>query len=165
MKLKVERRLASLAGLLLLGLAMFATGAQAAQAASVGRDGSGANAAFVSRHTQAQGVVAAARRAHHRGVVGTLTAGTGLAVAQGRVPLDLRHFTLPSGTQPASSGTQPASSGTASRTGWMAAGSAVSVLLVGFAAWALVRRRRQLGDLASASYCAQHPEDQMCTAA
>jgi hypothetical protein len=60
---------------------------------------------------------------------------------------------------------QPASSGTTSRSAWIVAGSAAAIVLVGFAAWALTRRRRQPGDRASAAYCAQHPDDAMCAAA
>ena len=58
----------------------------------------------------------------------------------------------------------PASSDASSTTAWIAVGSAAAVLLVGFAAWALLRRRRQPGELASAAYCAQHPEDPLCSA-
>ena len=57
--------------------------------------------------------------------------------------------------------TQPASSGTSSTT-WILVGIAAAVLVAGLATWAIVRRRRSVG---SQAYCAQHPEDAMCTAA
>jgi len=57
----------------------------------------------------------------------------------------------------------PASSDASSASAWIAVGSAAAVLLVGFAAWALMRRR-QPGELASAAYCAQRPEDPQCSA-
>jgi hypothetical protein len=65
----------------------------------------------------------------------------------------------------AASGAAPASSDTSSSTGWMFAGSAAAILFVAFLAWALIRRRRQPGERASAAYCAQHPEDALCATA
>lgn len=62
------------------------------------------------------------------------------------------------------SGAQAASSDTSSTTAWIAVSLVAAVLFVGFAAWALMRRRRQTGELASTAYCAQHAEDPLCSA-
>jgi hypothetical protein len=122
MKTRVQRRLALLAGLLILSSLVFATGIQAA-----------------TPPTPLDGWVTTANTAQdNQGVAGAATT-------------------------PAS-GAQPASSDTSSTTAWIAVGSAAAVLLVGFAAWALMRRRRQPGELASEAYCAQHPEDPLCSA-
>ena len=59
---------------------------------------------------------------------------------------------------------QPASTSSPSSTTWIAIGSALAVLIVGLTAWVLIRRRRS-AELASASYCAQHPQDPLCAAA
>ena len=59
---------------------------------------------------------------------------------------------------------QPASTSSPSSTTWIAIGSALAVLIVGLTAWVLIRRRRS-PELASASYCAQHPQDPLCAAA
>jgi hypothetical protein len=138
MKTTVQRRLALLAGLLLLALIVFAIGIQSAQAAIMVGDGGGSRATSITTPTQPKGLTAAQIR-HRDG---------------GR-------------SQPVSnvSAAQPASSGSSSRSAWIAGGSAAAVLLVGFASWALVRRRRQPAGFASATYCAQHPEDPLCRAA
>ena len=57
----------------------------------------------------------------------------------------------------------PTTSGTSSTTYWLI-GSAVAVLIAGIGAWALLRRRRQPAESASAAYCARHPEDSLCGA-
>jgi hypothetical protein len=59
---------------------------------------------------------------------------------------------------------QPASSSASSTTAWIAAGTAAALAIIVIAAWALIRRQRP-GQLASASYCAQHPGDSLCRAA
>ena len=137
MKSTVQRRFALLAGLLLLSLLVLATGIQAAQAAVVAGDSGGSSTASFTTPAQPQGLTAA--QLHHYG----------------------------GGLQPVLNprAAQSASSGTSSRTAWIAAGSAGAVVIVGFAAWALMRRRRQPGERPSAAYCAQHPEDALCTAA
>ena len=160
MKISVQKRLALLAGLLLLALLVLATGIQAAQAAAVAGSGTGSSAASFAATTQPQQLTAAAAHQHHRGQ-GAAVAAAGVTApvgARGRGGFDLRHFT------PAS-GVQPAASGTSSTTAWIIAGSAAAVLLIGFSAWALTRRRRQSGEFASPAYCARHPEDARCTAA
>ena len=138
MKSTVQRRFALLAGLLLLSLLVLATGVQAALAATVvGTGVSGSGTSSFTTPLQSQGLTAA--QLHHYG----------------------------GGLQPVLNprAAQSASSGTSSRTAWIAAGSAGAVVIVGFAAWALMRRRRQPGERPSAAYCAQHPEDALCTAA
>jgi hypothetical protein len=160
MKITVQKRLALLTGLLLLALLAFATGIQAAQAAAVAGSGTGSSTASFASTTQPQGLTAAAAHQHHRsqGAVAATAGMTAPVGAQGRGGFDSAHF------RPAS-GVQPAASGTSSTTAWIIAGSAAAVLLIGFAAWALTRRRRQSGEFASAAYCARHPEDARCTAA
>ena len=167
MKITTQKRLAVLSGLLLLSLLVFATGVQAALAAT-----------GVSPLTGTQGRGGLDLR-------GTSLSATGvspLAATQGRGGLDLRGTSLAAtdvsplaGTQgrggfdaarfARASGAQPASSGTSSTTAWIVSGSAVAVLFVAFLAWAVIRRRRQPGERASAAYCAQHPEDALCATA
>ena len=158
MKLTVQKRLALLTGLLLLSLLEFATGIQAAQAAAVAGGGTGSSTASFASTTQLQGLTAAAAHQHDQGTSVAAAAVTVPAGAQGRGGFDSAHF------RPAS-GVQPAASGTSSTTAWIIAGSAAAVLLIGFAAWGLTRRRRQSGEFASTAYCARHPEDARCTAA
>jgi hypothetical protein len=158
MKITVQKRLALLAGLLLLALLVFATGVQAAQAAAVAGSGTGSSTASLT--TPPQGLTSAAAHQHHRGQ-GAAVAAAGVTApigAQGRGGFDSANF------RPAS-GVQPAASGMSSTTAWIIAGSVAAVLLIGFAAWALTRRRRQSGEPVSAAYCARHPEDARCTAA
>ena len=146
MKTRVQTRLALLAGLLILSSLVFVTGIQAATPPSP-LDG------WVTTANTAQddqGVAGAAATAQD----GWLTAANTAQRSQGVVGA----VTAPV------SGAQPASADTSSTTAWIAVGSAAAVLLVGFAAWALMRRRRQPGELASAAYCAQHPEDPLCNA-
>jgi hypothetical protein len=143
MKITTQKRLAVLAGLLLLSLLVFATGVQAAQAAT-----------GVSPLAATQGRGGLDLR-------GTSLAATGvspLAATQGRGGFDAARFAR-------ASGAQPASSGTSSTTAWIVSGSAAAVLFVAFLAWAVIRRRRQPGERASAAYCAQHPEDALCATA
>ena len=151
-----ERRLALLAGLVLLALIVLATGIQAAQAATVTGTGAGSGAASFTSTTQLQGLTAARAAQHDQGTVLAVTAGTAPAGTQGRGGVASAAFAPASGAQPAASGTSAA---------WIIAGSVAAVLLVGFAAWAVLRRRRQPGERPSAAYCAQHGEDALCTAA
>lgn len=140
MKTTVHRRLALLAGLLLVSLLVFATGIQAAPAATAA-EGTGAGSdTAATPPTSLDGWVTAANTApRNQGVVGAVQA----------------------------SGAQPASSDASSTTAWIVAGSAavLAVLIVGIAAWALMRRRRQPGESPLATYCARHPEAPVCTAA
>jgi LPXTG-motif cell wall-anchored protein len=158
MKTTVQRRLALLAGLFLLTLLVFATGVQVAQAVLVTGAGVGSDAVSFTASAHLAGSTPAAQRAHQQGVAVSGTRVATSARTQGRGGITLAP-------PAAASGVQPASSGTSSTTAWIVAGSAAALLIVGIAAWVLTRRRRQPGELASATYCAQHPEDSLCTAA
>jgi hypothetical protein len=141
-----------------LALLVFATGIQAAQAATVDGTGAGQSAASFTQSSQLQGLTAVNAAQHDQGASVSLPAVTAPAAAQGRGGFDAAQFTPPSGSQ-------AAPSGSSSTTAWIAAGSTAAVLLVGFATWALMRRRRQPSARASAAYCAQHPDDALCIAA
>ncbi len=65
-------------------------------------------------------------------------------------------------TVPAVSPALSGSSGASVRNAWIVAGLAAAALII-VAAWILARRRRQPGGRPSAAYCAQHPEDPLCT--
>lgn len=161
MKTTQKRRPTLLVGLLLLSLLVLAIGVPVAQAMLV--SGSGGGSAPVT------------------------TAGTGTEVGRGGVGLEAASFTQDSWsatvTTPAAgtegrggvglasaSGPQvpsaatPATSGTSATTYWLI-GAAVAVLIAGIGAWALLRRRRQPAESASAAYCARHPGDSLCGAA
>jgi len=155
MKTIVQKRLARFAGLLVLSLLLVAVSVQAAQALRV--QGSGLGAVPQTTSSQLQGLTTAAQNQHHQGAAASASLLTPAAGTQGRGGVALAPST------PAS-GAQPASSATSSTTAWIV-GSVAAVLIVGFAAWALMRRRRQPGELASVAYCAQHPEDSLCRAA
>jgi hypothetical protein len=155
MKTIVQKRLARFAGFLVLSLLLVAVSVQAAQALRV--QGSGPVAVPQTTSSQLQGLTTAAQNQHHQGAAASASLLTPAAGTQGRGGVALAPST------PAS-GAQPASSTTSSTTAWIV-GSVAAVLIVGFAAWALIRRRRQPGELASAAYCAQHPEDSLCGAA
>ncbi len=178
MKTSTQLRLVRLSGLLLLSLLVVALAVSSAQAAGSGgnssqqltlaqvlqRHAAGATtgtAAFTSAQPGTQG----------RGGIGPLAAAQ--AGAQDRGGVTLAVLT------PARAGTQgrggigplaptyvaqPASTSSPSSTTWIAIGSALAVLIVGLTAWVLIRRRRS-AELASASYCAQHPQDPLCAAA
>ena len=179
MKTTVHKRLARLAGLLVLSLLVAAIGIQAAQAATVSGTGAGSSAASLATPVQLQGLTAAQLH-HYIGkaqsmTVTTASAGTqgrgGVAVAsiapnqsQGSTTALPRNFN--GRFQPAAHvlTAQAVSSGTTSTSAWIIAGSAAAVLLVGFAAWTLTRRQKP-GQLASANFCSLHPEDSLCTAA
>ena len=145
MKTRVQRRLALLAGLLILSSLVFATGIQAA--APITTQDGWLTAANTAARNQSVGAAATPTTTQD----GWLTDANTAARNQGFV-----------GAVPAS-GAQPASSDASSTTTWIAVGLVAAVLFVGFAAWALMRRRRT-GELASAAYCAQHPEDPLCSA-
>jgi hypothetical protein len=137
MKTTFLRRFVLLASLLILSLLVLATGIQAAQAATVAGTGAGSGTAATPTTTQDGWLTAANTAARDQVAVGAVS-----------VP---------------ASGAQSASSDTSSTTAWIAVGSVAAVLLVGFAAWALMRRR-QPGEFASAAYCEQHLEDPLCSA-
>jgi ubiquinone/menaquinone biosynthesis C-methylase UbiE len=153
MKITAPKRLALLAGLLLLALIVFATGIQAAQAAPAGTQGRGGfdAAHFTAPQPQGRGGFDAARF--------TAPQPQGLTAAH-RYAHGGR-FQPPANVLAAQSG----SSGASTRTAWIAAGAAAAALIVVIAAWALSRRRRQPGGRPSPAYCAQHPEDALCTTA
>jgi hypothetical protein len=140
MKITLKRRLALLAGLLLLSLPVFAIGLQAAQALPT-------SAGTALAGTQGRGGVNAApltlalAGTQGRGGVNAAPLTLALAGTQGRGGVNAAPLTLASGTQAASTSTQPASSGISSTTAWIAAVAVVGALLIG--SWALVRRRRQ----------------------
>jgi len=179
MKTTVHKRLARLAGLLVLSLLVAAIGIQAAQAATVSGTGAGSGAASFTTPAQLQGLTAV--QLHHYIGKGqsmtavTASAGTqgrgGVAVAsitpnqpQGSTSAQLRSFNgrfQPTANVLAAQATSP---GTTSTSAWIIAGSAAAVLLVGLAAWTLTRRQKP-GQLASADFCSLHPEDSLCTAA
>jgi hypothetical protein len=133
MKTMVQRRLALLAGLLLLSLLVIAVGAQVVQALRVSDSGASSGSGAVA-------VTTAPAKAEGRG-----------GASAPLVPA--------AGVQPASSTT---TSTTTSTTAWIVAGSVAAALIVGLAAWALVRRRRQYGVPGSAAYCSRHPDDALC---
>lgn len=182
MKTTSQTRLTRVAGLVLLSLLVFVIGVQAAPAALVAGSGAGSGGVSLTSatSTQLQGLTAAAA-AQHQGATVSVAASTAPAGTQGRGGVAVASLTpaQPQGLtaaqrhhyfgrfQPTANilAAQPASPGATSRSAWIAAGSAAAIVLVGFAAWALTRRRRQPGDRASAAYCAQHPEDAMCAAA
>ena len=176
MKATPQRRLTLLVGLLLLSLLVFAIGAQVAQAMLrhwererggrarhylSGRDGGGQGwrrARTSVRPPQPSLTPAAGRRSAGR--VARLAASGPPA----RSGLAGQGWHLQLAASDPRSVTQPASSGTSSTTYWLI-GSAVAVLIAGIGAWALLRRRRQPAESASAAYCARHPEDSLCGAA
>lgn len=63
------------------------------------------------------------------------------------------------------SGALAVSSGTLSTVAWIIVGSALALLVIGLAAWAWVRRRRQRTEPLSVVFCARHPEHAMCETA
>ena len=167
MMTSTQKRIARLSGLLLLALLVVALAVPAAQAMRDFSSGTGG-----SSTSAGSGTGAAAQRS-----VGWAWGRAYADVAAAR-PLKLarieRIFSRKSRAESAPSvaavtfapatGAAPVSSGGSSPTVWIVTGSAAAALIVGIAAWALLRRR-QPGVTASASYCAQHPEDSLCRAA
>ena len=165
MKTTFQRRSVSLAGLLLLSLLVLATGIQAAQAALAAGTGAGSGTAATPTTTQDGWLTAATTAARNQDVADAVTATTTTqdgwltaADTAARNRGDVAAVFVPA------SGAQPASADTSSTTTWIAVGSVAAVLLVGFAAWTLIRRRGQPDAPASAAYCAQHPGDPRCMA-
>ena len=176
MKTSLHRRLVPLAGLVVLSLLVAATGVQAAQARLMEPSGPVSKtsssqlptAAQVAQHkgivTSAQSLSGvqlptAAQVAQHKGLVASpprVTAVTARAGTLGRGGVASVPYAR-------ATGAAPVSSGSSSTTAWVVAGSAALIVVIG--AWALIRRRRQPRELASATYCAQHPEDPLCQAA
>ena len=138
MKITTQSRLALLAGLSLLALLVFATGIQAAQAATVAGSGAGSGIAF--------------RLPHELQPDDSGPAGTQGSTA---VRHDARAGRTPQGANVSTA------QSVSSRTVWIVAGSFAAALIV-ILAWVLVRRRRQPGGRPSAAYCAQHPGDPLC---
>jgi hypothetical protein len=150
MKATVQRRLTLLVGLLLLSLLVFAIGAQVAQASLVSGNGGGGSASVTTPAAGTEvGRGGVGLEPASGSLVSTSTAGTEV----GRGGFGLAQ----------ASGAQTATSGTSSTTYWLI-GSAVAVLIAGIGAWALLRRRRQPAESASADYCARHPGDSLCGA-
>ena len=176
MRTSQHKRLVRLAGLMVLSLLVAVTGVQAAQARLNEPSGPVAKTASSQLPSAAQvaqhkGIAAsaqslsgpqlpsAAQVAQHKGTAASaprVTAVTARAGTQGRGGV----ASVPYAT---ATGAAPVSSGRSSTTAWIVGGSAALIAAMG--AWALMRRRRQSGELASATYCAQHPEDPMCQAA
>jgi hypothetical protein len=154
MKITAQRRIALLAGLLLLSLLVFAMSIQAAQAMNSGGSGAGSGKSTISTLQ----LPTLAQIQQHRGIGPYAPVMTAQAGTQGRGGVAVASLTP---TQPKALTTASGSSTSA----WIAVGSAAAIVLVGFAAWALMRRRRQPEARTSAAYCAQHPEDALCTAA
>ena len=144
MKSTAQKRLARLAGLVLLSLLVIAVGAHVVQAAAVaGTEGRGGVTPLTTTPPAELG----------RGGFGleaTPAAGT-----QGRGGVAAVPFA------PAT-GAEPASSGAPSTIAWIIVGSALAVLMLGLATWALVSRRRQRSEPLSVAFCARHPEHAMC---
>lgn len=139
MKITTRSRLALLSGLSLLALMVFATGIQAAQAATVAGSGAGSGTVFTSPH-DLQGPTAAA------------PAGTQGSTAVRR---NARAGRAPQVANPSTAQSVSA------KTVWIVAGSVAAALIL-ILAWVLVRSRRQPTGRPSAAYCAQHPGDPLC---
>ena len=144
MKSTAQKRPPRLAGLVLLSLLVIAVGAQVVRAAEVAGAEGRAGVALLTTTPPAE-----------LGRGGFGLAATPVAGTQGRggiaaVPL-----------APAT-GTEPISSGTSYTVAWILIGSAVAVLMLGLAPWALVSRRRQRSEPLSVAFCARHPEHAMC---
>jgi hypothetical protein len=157
MKTSLQRWPVRLAGLAVMSLLVVATGVQAAQAQRLGGGASAQPFAQIQLPTAAQ-------TAQHQGVAAGPVAASTLTpsqvIARAEAQRHARHEGI--GYVAGAAAAQPASSGMSATTAWIVAALVVAgALLVG--AWALVRRRRRRGELAS--FCAQHPEDTRCAAA
>ena len=154
MKITAQRRLVLLAGLLLLSLLVFAMSIQVAQAMNASGSGAGPGKSTIN----ALQLPTLAQVQQHQGIGPYASVTTAQAGTQGRGGVAVASLT------PVQPKALTAASGS-STSAWIAVGTAAAIVLVGFAAWALMRRRRQPEARASAAYCAQHPEDGLCTAA
>ena len=145
MKTTLQRRLAILAGLVVLSMIVVATGAQVVQATLA--YGSGAGAASTGQ------LVATSGQSQNSGSVNSGVTG----------PAQRGH-----GTTAVTTPTE----GSSSTTAWIITGGVIAVLLVIGLAWAVDRRRSRSAEYAGASsrrspsqtFCAQHPEDAACRA-
>ena len=166
MKTTAQIRLARFTGLVLLSLLVVATGVQMAQAAAnsaapaatwEGRGGITALATTPAATWEGRGGITAlattpAATWEGRGGI-TAFSDTPAAAAGGRGGMaTVRGVTA----------AQPGLSGTPSNASWIIVGSAIAVLAIGLATWALISRRRQRDEPLSAAFCAQHPEHAMC---
>jgi hypothetical protein len=158
MKTRVQNRLALLAGLTLLALLVIAPVAQAMRDVTGSRVASGNASSTALAATQGRGGIDLARVTAALRAQSAPNAQANPVAVRGRGGIILVQRT------PAN-GVQSASSSSSARAAWIVAGSAAAVLLIGFVAWATVRRRQQSRQAPSASYCAQHPEDALCSAA
>lgn len=144
MKSTAQKRLARLAGLVLLSLLVIAVGAPVVRAAAVpGTEGRGGAALLTTTPPAEVG-------RGGFGLAATPAAGTEGGGGSAAVPF-----------APAT-GAEPVSSGTSYTVAWILIGSALAVLMLGLAAWALVSRRRRRSEPLSMAFCARHPEHAMC---
>jgi hypothetical protein len=158
MKLTANRRLARFAGLLTLSMLVLAIAVQAVQAGAVSGGGGGdGSVTSAPAGTQGRGGATLAPVNENPGIAGAPLAPA--AAAQAGTP---GRGGVNAPTAGSGSGTQAASSGVSSTEAWIIAGS-VAALIAVVAAWALLRRR-QPSEVASATYCTQHPEDALCRA-
>ncbi|HET6475304.1 MAG TPA: hypothetical protein VFH93_04405 [Thermoleophilia bacterium] len=108
------------------------------------------------------------RLARHAGLVllSLLVFAAGAQVAQAAAVAGTQERGgLAAATFAPASGALAASSGTLSTVAWIIVGSALALLVIGLAAWAWVRRRRQRSEPLSVVFCARHPEHAMCETA
>ena len=166
MKTTAQRRLARLTGLVLLSLLVVAVGVQVAQAA--------ASSTTPAAGTQGRGGVAilattpVAGTEGRGGVAFRVTAPS--AGTQGRGGVTAFAIAPAAGTQGRGgiaavrgvTAARPGLSGTPSTASWIIVGSALAVLMIGLATWALISRLRQRDEPLSMAFCAQHPEHAMC---
>ncbi len=142
MKTTAQRRLARFTGLVLLSLLVVAVGVQVAQAA--------ASSTTPAAGTQGRGAAAALSTTSS---VGTQSSFDATAFTRGRGGIALvRGVTA----------AQPGLSGTPSTGSWIIVGSALAMLVMVLAAWALISDRRQRDEPLSVAYCERHPEHAMC---
>ena len=144
MKSTAQKRLARLAGLVLLSLLVIAVGAHVVQAAAVaGTEGRGGVTPLTTTPPAELG----------RGGFGLeATPAAGIEDRGGIAAVPFAPAT----------GAAPVSSGTSYTVAWILIGSALAVLMLGLAAWALVSRRRKRSEPLSVAFCARHPEHAMC---
>jgi len=150
MRTSQHKRLVRLAGLMVLSLLVAVTGVQAAQARLNEPSGPVAK-------TASSQLPSAAQVAQHKGI-----AASAQSLSGPQLP-SAAQVAQHKGIAASASRAAPVSSGRSSTTAWIVGGAAALIVVMG--AWARMRRRRQSGELASATYCAQHPEDPLCQAA